>query len=115
MKLEEPFELNDYIATASLPYPDQTHEGEAILTGWGSIGRSRSPETPEVLQTASLPLLSYEECREALDQKLMSKEGRNPLHETNICTGPLDGSASACKVSIFTIFIPSYRFLSPIM
>lgn len=107
MKLEEPFELNEYISTASLPYPDENHHGEAILTGWGSISRSRKPETPEVLQAATLPLIDYEECKQALDRRL-KKEGRNPLHSTNVCTGPLDGSASACKV-IFLVSCPSMR------
>lgn len=97
MKLDKPFVLNEYVSTASLPYPDQKHEGNAILTGWGSISRTRQSESPEVLQAANLPLLSYEECKEALDNRL-EKEGRNPLHPTNVCTGPLDGTASACKV-----------------
>ncbi|XP_031788611.1 venom peptide isomerase heavy chain-like [Nasonia vitripennis] len=96
MKLEEPFELNEYVSTASLPYPEESHHGNAMLTGWGSISRTRRPEAPEVLQAATLPLLDFHECKEALDNRL-KKEGRNPLHPTNICTGPLDGSQSACK------------------
>lgn len=101
MKLEEPFELNEFVSTASLPYPEEMHHGEAMLTGWGSISRTRRPEAPEVLQAAMLPLLDFEECKEALDKRL-KKEGRNPLHPTNICTGPLDGSASACKVLTYS-------------
>ena len=97
MKLEEPFELNEFISTASLPFPGEIHLGWAMLTGWGSISRTRRPEAPEALQAATLPILEYEECEEALTRRL-KKEGRNPLHPTNICTGPLDGSQSACKV-----------------
>ena len=89
--------MSDKISTVALPVPDMIHRGNAVLTGWGSISRTRRPERPEVLQEATLPLLDYEECKSALD-KVLKRKGRNPLHHSNICTGPLDGSASACKV-----------------
>ncbi|XP_017788698.1 PREDICTED: trypsin-like [Habropoda laboriosa] len=96
MKVERPFQLNPFVSTVSLPYPDSVPMGEAVLTGWGSIGRTRSPETPENLQAAVLPILDYDFCKETLDKVLKPKE-KNPLHTTNVCTGPLDGSLSACK------------------
>ncbi|XP_014212719.1 lectizyme-like [Copidosoma floridanum] len=96
MKLERPFELNEYVSTVSLPYADQMHSGDAILTGWGSVSRTRKPESPRVLQVATLPLLDYEECKEVLDERLR-REDENPIDPTNVCTGPLDGSQSACK------------------
>ncbi|KAK2581749.1 hypothetical protein KPH14_002228 [Odynerus spinipes] len=96
MKLEEPFELNPFVSTVLLPYPESIPDGEAMLTGWGSIGRTRFPENPEILQVAILPILDYDLCKSTLEESLRH-EGRNPLHSTNICTGPLDGSLSACK------------------
>ncbi|CAK9819754.1 Gpl [Anthophora quadrimaculata] len=96
MKVERPFELNPFVSTVSLPYPESIPMGEAMLTGWGSIGRTRAPETPENLQAAVLPILDYNFCKETLDKTLKQGE-QNPLHPTNVCTGPLDGSLSACK------------------
>ncbi|XP_024935537.1 trypsin isoform X2 [Cephus cinctus] len=96
MKLERPFDLNPFVSTVSLPYPEIIPTGDAMLTGWGSIGRTRAPENPEILQAAILPILDYNTCKHALD-KALRQDGPNPLHPTNICTGPLDGSLSACK------------------
>ncbi|XP_017891818.1 transmembrane protease serine 9-like [Ceratina calcarata] len=96
MQVEEPFELNPFVSTVSLPYLNSIPTGEAMLTGWGSIGRTREPEIPENLQAAILPIIDYDLCKTTLDKTLKPKE-KNPLHSTNICTGPLDGSLSACK------------------
>lgn len=97
MKLEFPFELNPFVSTVLLPYPETIPEGEAILTGWGSISRTKLPKNPEILQAATLKILDYDLCKRTLDKSLRH-ERRNPLDPTNICTGPLDGSLSACKV-----------------
>lgn len=70
-----------------------------MLTGWGSIGRTRAPEKPENLQAATVPIIDYDLCKSTLDKSLEGKE-KNPLHPTNVCTGPLDGSLSACKVQL---------------
>ncbi|XP_023290017.1 serine protease 33-like [Orussus abietinus] len=96
MKLEHPFELNPFVSTVSLPYPEAPPKGEAMLTGWGSTGRTRAVELPEILQGAILPIIDYNLCKETLDVSLRH-EGRNPLHPSNLCTGPLNGTLSACK------------------
>ncbi|KAG7188821.1 hypothetical protein KM043_008430 [Ampulex compressa] len=96
MKLKDPFELNPFVSTVLLPYPEIVPNGEAMLTGWGSIGRTRAQESPEILQAATLPLIDYDLCKRVLDETLRNKQV-NPLHPTNVCTGPLDGSLSACK------------------
>lgn len=97
MMVEEPFELNPFVSTVSLPYPESIPSGDVMLSGWGSIGRTRAPENPEKLQAATLPIVEYDLCKLTLDKTLKRRE-KNPLHPTNICTGPLDGSLSACKV-----------------
>lgn len=68
-----------------------------MLTGWGSIGRTLAHEAPKNLQAATLPIIEHDLCEKAIVESLKPKQ-RNPLHSTNICTGPLDGSLSACKV-----------------
>nr|XP_033334269.1 trypsin-like [Megalopta genalis] len=96
MSLEQPFDLNPFVSTVALPYPDSIPSGDVMLSGWGSIGRTRRPKTPEKLQAAVLPIVDYALCKLTLDKSLKRKD-KNPLHPTNICTGPLDGSLSACK------------------
>lgn len=97
MQVERPFELNLFVSTVSLPYPDTIPVGDAMLTGWGSIGRSHAHESPENLQAAILPIINYQLCNKMITKSLKPKE-KNPLHPTNVCTGPLDGSLAACKV-----------------
>lgn len=109
MKLEQPFDLNPFVSTVSLPYPDSIPTGDAMLTGWGSIGRTRAPENPETLQAAMLPIIDYDLCEATLD-KSVKRKGKNPLHPTNVCTGPLDGSLSACKVLYFSPFRQDQTF-----
>ncbi|KAK9296004.1 hypothetical protein QLX08_009851 [Tetragonisca angustula] len=96
MEAERPFLLNPFVSTVSLPYPNTIPDGEAMLTGWGSIGRTRVHEKPGNLQAAVLPIIDYDVCKRAIARSLKLKE-KNPLHPTNICTGPLNGSLSACK------------------
>ncbi|XP_016909570.1 venom peptide isomerase heavy chain-like [Apis cerana] len=96
MQVERPFELNLFVSTVSLPYPDTIPVGDAMLTGWGSIGRSQAHESPENLQAAILPIINYQLCNKMIAKSLKPKE-KNPLHPTNVCTGPLDGSLAACK------------------
>lgn len=96
MRLRTPFDLTPFVSTVTLPFPETIPAGDAMLTGWGSIGRTRALDLPEVLQAATLPIIDYDLCKETLDKTLKSAN-RNPLHPTNICTGPLDGSLSACK------------------
>ncbi|KAK1122191.1 hypothetical protein K0M31_009417 [Melipona bicolor] len=96
MEAERPFLLNPFVSTVSLPYPNTIPDGEAMLTGWGSIGRTRVHEKPGNLQAAVLPIIDYDVCKRAIAKSLKLKE-KNPLHPTNICTGPLNGSLSACK------------------
>lgn len=98
MKVDKPFELNEFISTVTLPSNEEIPEGEVILTGWGSISRTKMPKHPVELQVAELTILDYSLCKQAL-KKALRKKRFVPLHPTNICTGPLDGSLSACKVS----------------
>lgn len=49
---------------------------------------------PDKLQMAKLPLVDLATCKRAVE----SLVGPSPLHETNVCTGPLTGGYSACSV-----------------
>ncbi|XP_067003439.1 trypsin-1 [Anabrus simplex] len=90
MKLQSPLTFNAAVAPISLPAPNAIPTGEAILSGWGSTSQSNSPSMPNILQTATLPLLDYNDCANAVGSD-------GPLAPTNVCTGPLTGGYSACS------------------
>lgn len=48
---------------------------------------------PNTLQKVDLPLVDLSTCKEAIEKLT----GPSPLHETNVCTGPLTGGYSACS------------------
>ena len=50
------------------------------------------------MQEVFVPILKRDVCFDAYENNQM---GTNPVHESNICTGPLNGAASACKVTIW--------------
>lgn len=81
--------------TINLPKANAEHNGTVILSGWGSTSPVNNAIMPDVLQTAELPVVDLKTCRNAIEELT----GPSPLHETNICTGPLSGGQSACSVS----------------
>ncbi|XP_012270036.1 trypsin [Orussus abietinus] len=93
VKLRTPLTLNERVATIGLPKPGSIPSGNVILSGWGSISSSSSAIMPSSLQTAELPVVDIPKCRRALNILI----GSSPLHETNVCTGSLKGSQSACS------------------
>lgn len=101
LKLKKPLKLGGAVQAINLPsIPSSTPTGNATLTGWGSMSRTDTPLMPNKLQTIDLPLINLNICKQAIEELT----GPSPLHETNICTGPLTGGFSACNVSI-TCFI----------
>lgn len=84
------------VNTIELPKSNSEHTGEVILSGWGSTSSINNAIMPDTLQTVKIPLVDLRTCRSALE----SLTGPSPLHETNVCTGPLTGGTSACSVSI---------------
>lgn len=85
----EAFVFNDAVAPIALPHQDHIHSGTVVLHGWGSTSTSHFPINPDLLQTVAKPIIPLDECERVL--------GPSPLHETNVCTGPLEGGISACS------------------
>lgn len=83
------FDFNDHVAAIALPKYDHIHSGEVELHGWGSVSTSHFPINPNILQHVAKPIIPIDECDAVL--------GSSPLHETNVCTGPLEGGISACS------------------
>ena len=83
----------------ALPKSESIPEGQSTLSGWGSTSTSNNPVMPNTLQKAELPVIDLKTCLKAIKE---IESGDVPLHETNVCTGPLDGGYSACSVSIIS-------------
>lgn len=54
------------------------------------------PKLPTILQTANIPIIPNDECEKAI--KAIEESGE--LFPNQMCTGPLDGTISACSVSV---------------
>lgn len=101
IKLESPLEFNEWVQPAKLPKQNSVQEGQATLSGWGSVSKRYLPKLPKYLQYADIPIVSFEAC-----QAVFQKENANvKLEKTMLCTGPLGGSVSACSVSYFSYFL----------
>lgn len=81
------------VETIRLPPAGVVPTGQAILFGWGSTSRSATPSFPDILQTVSKTIFSFELCRELANAVVGLHE---PLNPSNFCTNPFDLSTSAC-------------------
>ncbi|KAJ4438003.1 hypothetical protein ANN_13942 [Periplaneta americana] len=90
LKLSSALVFNDYVQSIALPPAGSIPSGSAILTGWGSTSQTNNPSMPDILQTATLPIVEYDECVRTYGED-------SPLDPTNVCTGPLSGGMSACS------------------
>lgn len=104
LKLEKPLVFNDHVGPVSLPQQDEEFEGEVVLSGWGSVSKKVIPSLPKVLQYAEMPLVDYETCKKALG----TYEKDAKLYKTQICTGPITKTTSACSVSIQYTFCQNF-------
>jgi len=84
----------DFTATpVTLPDAGEIHTGTARLHGWGSTSDGFLPNYPTVLQTIEKPIVPLAQCRAALE----GVEAGAPIHDNNVCTGPLTGGSSSCS------------------
>lgn len=84
------FVLNNLVRTIALPPAFYLHAGDVQAFGWGF---NEVLMIPDVLQTTTLDILEYNFCLATLNAILGSS---NPLHYTDMCTGPLTGSRGVC-------------------
>jgi hypothetical protein len=60
LQLASPLQLNDKVQPISLPAAGSVPAGDSVLSGWGSVSTIDIPFMPDQLQTADLPILSYD-------------------------------------------------------
>lgn len=92
LKVEQPLEFNDAVQAIDMPRTKDIPVGTAKTFGWGSTSMDIIPEFPQVLHAASMELIDYQKCEEAL-----GGAGATPLITSNLCTGPLEGGVSTCN------------------
>jgi secreted trypsin-like serine protease len=93
VQVDQDFVFNALVGTIRLPQPNVIHTGRAQNFGWGSYVPVPPPILPDVLQTTTVDILPFDQCRELFN----ALWNPNPLHFTDMCTGPLDGSSGTCN------------------
>jgi len=63
IELDQPLVMNEYVVGATLPDQNQEHQGDATVSGWGSL--SSNGPYPLTLQAVNVPIKSDEVCRSA--------------------------------------------------
>jgi secreted trypsin-like serine protease len=81
------------VQAINLPPSGRIHTSEARLFGWGSTSDTTTPSFPNILQTVAKPIIQWDICREIVNAVF----DHEPLHSSNLCTGPLDSNLSSCN------------------
>jgi len=96
IELKTPLNLTSkQVQPITLPEEESDPTGDAILCGWGSTSSGHFPVMPDKLQYINLVYINRTICHQSVERLT----GSSPVHETNVCTGPLTGGISACSVS----------------
>jgi transmembrane serine protease 9 len=93
LELSSPLNLNDRVQSIALAPAESDPTGEGWLCGWGSTSTSRNPIYPDKLQHVRVEYVDRTTCHDAVERLT----GSSPVHETNVCTGPLYDQISACS------------------
>ncbi|XP_039311110.1 transmembrane protease serine 9 [Solenopsis invicta] len=95
LELASPIKLNDRVQPIALPEAesDPANGSEGWLCGWGSTSTTNWPVYPDKLQHVQVEYVDRPTCHDAVERLT----GSSPVHETNVCTGPMTGGISACS------------------
>lgn len=94
LRLESPLTfVTGVVEAINLPPAGRIFTGDVTLFGWGSTSYTTTPSWPNILQTVTKPVIEWEICREIVNAVF----AHEPLHSSNLCTGPLDTIESACN------------------
>lgn len=85
--------IEGVVGAINLPASGVYHTGDVQLFGWGSTSTTNTAIIPDILQTATKDIIPFDICREVVNA-VMDHE---PLHYSNICTGPLNSIVTACS------------------
>uniref|UniRef100_A0A6P7FX07 Kallikrein-7-like n=1 Tax=Diabrotica virgifera virgifera TaxID=50390 RepID=A0A6P7FX07_DIAVI len=92
VKLKQPLKLNDAVIAAKLPEQGAEANGSADLVGYGD---SFLPDFNTLGYISDLPLISYNDCKQALDE-ILDEEDSILDEKSNLCAGVLANGANNC-------------------
>lgn len=81
IELQKPVQFRLNVTPASLPYVHMEDSESVLLQGWA----------PLIAFNATI--LSKEECMDAVARLT----GSSPLHQNNVCVGPISDGSDVCK------------------
>ena len=88
LKLSTPLEMTEQVAGAPMPTQGQQFEGDAVVSGWGTL--SPGGASPDVLMSVTVPIVTDAECVDAY--------GSSVDGDTMICAGDLEnGGVDSCQ------------------
>lgn len=94
LRLETPLTLvPGIVESINLPPQGRISTGTTRLFGWGSTSDTTTPHFPDILHTVTKPIIAWELCREIVNAVF----DHEPLHASNLCTGPLDTNHASCN------------------
>lgn len=94
LRLESDLELVEGVVEGiNLPPAGRISSGSSTLFGWGSTSDTSTSSFPNILHTVSKPIINWELCREIVNAAF----DHEPLHSSNLCTGPLDTNHASCN------------------
>ena len=85
--------IEGIVESINLPPAGQIPSGFVQLYGWGSTSQTNIASIPDILQTVRKNVLPWDLCHEIVNQIF----DHEPLHSTNVCTGPLESIITACS------------------
>ncbi|XP_052754251.1 transmembrane protease serine 12 [Galleria mellonella] len=93
LKLSRPITYMSHILPICLPDFDLELQGRSgVIAGWGKTDASNSHTGTNLLRSATVPILSKEQCIKWHQSKQISVE----IHSEMICAGHSDGHQDAC-------------------
>lgn len=94
LRLESPLSFVDgVVGSINLPQAGRIPTGNVQLFGWGSTSQTSVAAMPDILQTVRKDIVSLDLCREIVNAYF----DHEPIHSTNVCTGPLNSVITACS------------------
>ncbi|XP_028137417.2 serine protease 53 [Diabrotica virgifera virgifera] len=91
VKLKQPLKFTDAVKAANLPEQGAAVTGLADVVGYGNSAR---PDFNNLTYISDLPLISYDDCNQALEDVLQEKSSLD--EKSNICAGVLANGANNC-------------------
>ncbi|CAG9828001.1 unnamed protein product [Diabrotica balteata] len=94
VKVEPPFEFNEFVQPAKVPKIDADPDlsKNVTLAGWGDV--DNYADYSNILQKVQLPLIKYDACMDIVS--MWSPNDAYKYNNTEVCTGPISGGRGPC-------------------